>query len=235
MKGGAVETTPRPRAPNGLTINTLRKAISIVRGVFAWAERTEFLPRNRVHSFVFKVGKDRRPKVPDEYTREEFEQILAVMSFDRISQRTPYCVTALCGYQGVRINAALHLRWEDVDRSKDLLLWRAAWDKQGNEWASRCARRPGRCSRASGRRWVNRRPAGSSRRAAASETYTVQSYWWALKAAETRAGVTPRARRAAHGFRRMVAGDLVDATGSDRLAMEAIGDRDVKMAEQYVA
>ncbi len=32
----------------------------------------------------------------------------------------------------------------------------------------------------------------------------------------------------------MVAGDLVDATGSDRLAMEAIGDRDVKMAERYV-
>src|SRR5690606_28925576 len=48
----ALETTPRPRAPAGLAINTIRKAIGVVKGVFAWAERTEFLPRNRVHSFV---------------------------------------------------------------------------------------------------------------------------------------------------------------------------------------
>ncbi len=129
-----LETTPRPRAPGGLAINTVRKSISIVKGVFAWAERTEFLRKNRVHSFAFKVGKDRRPKLPDEYSRDEFERILAAPSFDRLTQRTPYCVTALCGYQGVRVNAVLHLRLEDVDWVKDVLLWRAEWDKQGNEW-----------------------------------------------------------------------------------------------------
>ena len=48
------------------------------------------------------------------------------------------------------------------------------------------------------------------------------------------AGVPHIRNRGAHGFRRMIAGDLVDATGSNAHAMEAIGDRSVKMAETYV-
>lgn len=232
-----LESTPRPRAPSGLAINTVRKAISVVKGVFAWAERTEFLPRNRVHSFVFKVGKDRRPQVPDEYSREEFDRIIGVMSFDRLSQRTPYCVTAVCGYQGARVGAVLQLRWEDVDWERDLLLWRAESDKMGNEW-DQPMRVPTRAVLA--RLWaaVGEPRTGwvfPARRAGArSETYTAQSYWWALRAAEDRAGVTHRPYRAAHGFRRRIAGDLVEATGSAQLAMEAIGDRDVKMAQRYV-
>jgi len=233
----ALTDTPRPRAPEGLAVNTVRKAIQVVKGVFAWGERVEFLSRNRVHGFTFRVGRDNRPVTPDEYTGEEYTALLAALSFDKVTQRTPFVITVLCGSQGVRINAALHLRWEDVRWDDDVILWRAAWDKMGNEW-DQPLRTPTRAVLA--RLWdaADNPTEGwvfpSRRTGAASETYTVQSYWWALREAEKRAEIPHRARRAAHGFRRMIAGDLVDATGSAHLAMEGIGDRSVKMAETYV-
>lgn len=233
----ALSDTPRKRAKDGLAINTVRKAIGVVKGAFAWGERTEYLTRNRIHAFRFVVGKERRPVSPDEYTGEEFAKLLAALSFDKVTQRTPFVITALCGYQGVRINAVLHLRWEDVRWDDDLVVWQAGWDKMGNEW-DQPMRTPTRAVLA--RLWeAEDRPTTgwvfpARRKGAASETYTAQSYWLALKEAEKRAGITHRARRGAHGFRRMVAGDLVDATGSAHLAMEGIGDRSVKMAETYV-
>ena len=71
------------------------------------------------------------------------------------------------------------------------------------------------------------------RKGAASPTYTVQSFWWALRAAEARASVPHKDRRGAHGLRRKLAGDLA-AVASDGDAMRAIGDRDPRMAERYI-
>lgn len=230
-----LEDTPRPRAPHGLAVNTVRKALQVVKGVFTWAVRHDKLATNRTHAFRFKVSKDRRPVPPDEYTSEEFRALVGALSFDRPSQRTAYVVLALCGYQGARINAALHLRWEDVDLEAGALAWRAKWDKQGNEW-SQPMRAPTRAVLA--RLWesVDRPTEGwvfPARKGSQSDTYTVQSFWWALREAEKRAGVEHRPRRAAHGFRRMVAGDLASVV-SDGEAMRAIGDKDPRMAERYI-
>lgn len=234
----ALEETPRPpRAPTGLAVNTVRKAISVVKGVWSWGERTEFLHRNRIHAFKFKVGKDQRPVVPDEYTNEDFAKLLSALSFDKPSQRTAYTVLALVGYQGVRINAALHLRWEDVCWTTDELTMRSTFDKMGEEWVSPM-RAPFRAVLA--RLWesVDRPKTGwvfpSRRKGAARPTYTVQSFWLALREAEERAGVTHSPGRAAHGFRRGVAGDVAENTGSALLAMEAIGDRGTAMAPRYI-
>ncbi len=233
----ALETTPRPRAVNGLAINTVRKAISIVKGVWAWGERTEYLHRNRIHAFKFKVGKDRRPAVPDEYSQDEFTQLLGAMSFDKPNQRTAFCVLALCGYQGVRINAIVHLRWEDVRWADDALVWQSRWDKMGNEW-DQPMRAPTRAVLA--RLWESlERPSHgwvfpARRQGSASQTYTPQSFWAALKAAEARVGIPHRLNRGAHGFRRMVAGDVADKTGSALEAMHAIGDTDINQAKRYV-
>jgi integrase len=233
----AWETTPRPRAAGGLSINVMRKAIGNVKIAFAWAERVELIHRNRIRAFRFKVAKERRPQSPGEYTAEELQRILATLSFDRLDQRTALAVLTVIGYQGARENAALHLRWEDILWDEDVILWRSEWDKMGNEWDQplRAATRAilGRLWDAAGQPatgWVF--PA--KRKDSGSETYTAQSLAKALWTAEKRAGVPHRRNRGAHGFRRGLAGDLVDATGSAQMAMEAIGDRSVKMAETYV-
>lgn len=233
----ALEESVRERTGRPYAVNTVRKGLSIVKGVFAWGERTEFLPRNRLHAFRFKVAKEAQPVAPDEYTTDEFQRLLAALSFDKITQRTPYVLLCLCGYQGPRINAALHLRWEDVDWDADQLVWRARWDKNGREW-TQPLRAPMRAVLA--RLWaaVDHPTEGyvfpSRRSGGANEVYTVQSFWWALQEAERRAGVTHRARRAAHGFRRMVAGDLAAVATSDGEAMRAIGDHDPRMAQRYI-
>jgi integrase len=240
---GKRERTGRPYA-----LNTIRKSISIVKGVFAWAERVELLEKDRVHQFRFKVAKDKRPVAPPEYTKEEFAKLLGALSFDKASQRYAHVVLACCGYQGARINAVLHLRWEDVDFDAaieidgkpvqtGLIIWRARFDKQGNEW-DQPMRAPFRAILA--RLWesVDRPATGwvfPPRQAnSASETYRVTSFWWTLRAAEVRAGVTLHPGRAAHGFRRMVAGDVAEATGSALSAMQAIGDRDIRLSDRYV-
>ena len=233
----AWETTPRPRAKAGLSINSMRKAIGNVKIVFAWGERVELLHRNRIRAFRFKVAKERRPQSPGEYSGEELRRLLGVLSFDRLDQRTACCVLTVIGYQGARENAALHLRWEDVLWDEDVLVWRAEWDKMGNE-ADQPLR--GATRAILGRLWdsVGQPATGwvfpARQQNAKGETYTAQAFAKALWTAEKRAGVPHVRNRGAHGFRRMVAGDLVDATGSAQMAMEAIGDRSVKMAETYV-
>lgn len=52
--------------------------------------------------------------------------------------------------------------------------------------------------------------------------------------AEERAGIAHKPNRALHGFRKMVAGNVADRTGDDRLGMQFIGDRDMKQAKKYL-
>lgn len=231
-----LEDVKRERTGRPLALNTIRKAISIIKSVWTWGERTEMLTRNRIHRFMFKVGKEKKPVPPDEYTREEFERLLGGLSFDRAQERTPFCVLALCGYQGARINAVVHLRWEDIDWEADTLAWRARWDKMGNEWAQPL-RAPTRAVLA--RLWdAKGRPASGwvfpARANSQHETYTPGAFIWVLHQAEKRVGIEPKPGRAAHGFRRMLAGDLAEKTGSGLKAMHAIGDNDERMAKRYV-
>jgi integrase len=232
-----LEKTPRQRAKHGLATNTVRRSIGIVKTVFRWGERTEFLARNRTGSFVFTVGKDQRVVAPAEYSQDDLDRLMAVFSFDRLDQRTPLCVLVLIGHQGVRVNAALHLRWEDVDWESDAVIWRAEWDKTGREWDQPLRRAPRAIL---GRLWatVGNPKEGwvfpAKRCDSRSPVYTPQSFYSALRMAQDVSGVERLPGRAAHSFRRKVAGDVVDATGSAHLAMEAIGDKSVKQAETYV-
>lgn len=235
----ALETTPRPRAPHGLALSTVRHVIGRVKAVFHWAERSDVIHRFRGHAFVFRVGKERQAELesPPEYSADEFRRMLAALSFDRVTERTAYCLLALIGYQGVRIGAATRLRWEDVLWSRDALLWRAETDKMGNEWVQpmRAPTRAvlARLHAAQGEPaegWVF--PARQA--TARLPHYTPNSFWLMLRKAEARAGVPHLNRRAAHGMKRMISGDVFEQTGSARLAMEAVGDRDEKMAKRYV-
>lgn len=223
----------------GLAVMNAKKIIDVVKMVYRWAASKELIQKNKVALYQFKIAKEARPTSPDEYSAEEFQQLLAAFDPEKHSQWRPYVALALCGYFGVRQNAALHLQWADIDYEANRITWRARWDKMGNEWSSPL-RAPAIAALEVAKRWREKMgyegpwvlpPARSTNK---GETYDQQSLWWALKAGEDRAGITHRKRRAAHGLRRLLAGDVAALTGDPLLAMRAIGDRDIKMAERYV-
>jgi integrase len=232
----ALQSTKRPRAPEGLALSSVQHIVRTVKVVWAWGERNQILGRNRIYAYRFKVSRDARQGSPAEYTAEEYRKILGALSFDRLDQRRAYVALTLIGHQGTRGSAALKLRWEDVDWTADELHWRPEWDKMGKDWRQpmRSATRAvlGRLWDAAGQPatgWVF--PAGNS--LAKGETYTLVGLLKVLRTAEARAGVAHLTGRGGHGLRRMVAGDLFDLTGSAEAAMEGIGDS-IGQAVKYV-
>lgn len=218
----------------GMAVNTIRRVMAITRMVFRWGQMHELLQRNRVSLYTYRVAKEQRPESPAEYRLEELAALLAAFDPAKATEWRPWVALTLCGYQGARQHAVLHLRWEDVDLAAGTITWRAAYDKAGREWqqplraASRAALDVAR-PRAQGRPWVL---PGFGQEGEAP--YTIQSLWGALKRAEERAGIPHLRRRGAHGLRRLLAGEVAELTGSAKQAMDAIGDRDIRQAERYV-
>lgn len=232
----ALLETKRPRAPDGMALSSVRRIVRTVKVVFAWGERNMLIPRNRIYAYRLKVSRDQQEVSPAEYTAEETRRILAALSFDRLDQRTAFVALTLISQQGIRGNAALHLRWEDVDWTEDVLQMRPEWDKMGKAWSSpmRDATRA-----VLGRLWdANDQPATgwvfpSRHSRSEGRPYTLVGLEKTLVAAEQRAGVPHLKGRGVHGFRRGVAGDVYDKTGSAEQAMEAIGDS-VGQAVKYL-
>lgn len=220
-------------------VTTVNETIRTVKRVYKWGDGRELLTRNRVSLYEVATSKDERTESPPEYTDAERRKLLAALDPTDGRQWRAYVAVALCSTQGIRSHAALHLQWGDIDARNRSIVWRAAWDKNGIEWtqplrrltvtALRHARdmavRFGIVSP-----WVIPSVPGRSKR----ETYSPQSLWAALRSAEKRAGVPRLEGRSAHGFRRLLAGDVNALTGNAVLAMRSIGDRDVRMASRYL-
>lgn len=219
----------RDRAPA-----TIRETLATVKRVYRWGQRHRLLDRNEIRDYRYQASKAARRPSPGEYRREEFEALLAQLDPTSRGQWRAHGVIALCGYQGARVNAVLHLRWEDIDLDAGTVTWRAAWDKLGIERVQPL-RVPSQRVLVGLRAWTDGEgwlfPPGNSQ--GRGEVYTVRGVWVALTAAEQRAGVPHRDRRALHGLRRMLFNDVQDATGDLAAAMEAIGDRDLKVASRY--
>jgi integrase len=220
----------------GLAHRTVGQVLKTMKLVYAWGERTETIARNRVRLYRYKVPKEARGAGPGEYRADEFQKILATLDPTKASQWRAYVALALCGYQGARSGAVLRLQWADVQG--DTFVWPAGTDKTGKEWQQPI--RPGsRRALMLANEWRQRMgyagpyvlPAASTKNRGAH--YTAQSLWAALRAAETRSGVTRQQGRAAHGFRRMLFGDVAEATGDPMLALYAIGDSDARMIQHY--
>jgi integrase len=227
-------------AQAGVAVNQARNAVAVVRLVYGWAERRELLARNRLAGYRFKVAKDAPRNDPDEYRVDEWLAMLAVLDYRNPGQWRPWVLLSLLGHQGPRVNAALHLRWEDVDLDAGTVTWRSGWDKMGKEltqplrWGAVAALLTARAWRARDGYtgpWVFY---SSHRRNGDAAAYKVQSFWYHLRAAEDAAGVVHRPLRAAHGFRKMVAGEVAEATGDPWLALGFIGDDDIRMVRRYV-
>lgn len=214
--------------------NTMHRAIQTVKTVYAWGVRAEQLSRNAVRDYRFKTAKEKRREKPGEYRADELAAILAQLPVEKATTWRAHGVLAICGYQGARVNAVLHLRWEDIDLNAGTIRWQPRWDKLGRD-ETQPLRQPTRTvleairSRTEGKGWVF--PAGSEKNK--GEVYGHQALIVALRAAERRAGVPRKAYRGPHGLRRMLFNDVLKETGDIGSAMAAIRDTSLEIASKY--
>lgn len=223
----------------GWKVNTIRMLTRSVKTVFAFGERRELIARNRLAGWRFKLAKEDRPTSPPEYRREDFDRLLAALDPNKRTQWRAYVALSLVGFQGVRQKAALHLQWPDVDLVAKRVQWRAKWDKMGRDWQQPLREGTIRALETA-RRWHDQLglktpwvlPA--DRKTNREPVYSAQSFWWLLREIERRTGIPHLPWRAAHGFRRMVAGDVAEATGNAMTGLRSIGDTDMRQADSYL-
>lgn len=231
-----------------LALKTIRNSIDDVKRVFSWAEARELIARNRLRLYRFKVAKEDRAVSPAEYRTEDFEKILAQLDPTKSRQWRAFVALSICGAQGARQNAVLHLTPADV--LGDTIYWRAEWDKVGKAWSQPMRQRTLAAVKVA-LHWRERDGYNGPWLLYSAKTdnpnpYSIQSLWLALKGqpgkkgrprvigAQQRAGIEDLKGRAGHGLRRMLAGDIAAATGNATLALKAIGDTDLRMANRYL-
>lgn len=220
-------------------VNTIRKTFGVIRGVYRWGQMTKAIGANDVGLYQYRVGKDRQPESPAEFTSSEFEAILDELPLTDGRRWRAHVAIGICGFQGVRQWAALHLQWDDIDFDQRILTWQAPWDKNGKTWVQPL-RRPTIAVLAMA--WDWREKMGytgpwvlfAGNRLNKGETYTEGALWRSIVGAEQRAGIPHLRSRGAHGLRRLLAGNVATLTGDIKLAMDAIGDKDIRMARRYL-
>ncbi|HET7552229.1 MAG TPA: site-specific integrase [Gemmatimonadaceae bacterium] len=224
----------------GLSVTLIGKAITTIKQVYRWGRMRGHLPSNPIGDYRYKVAKDKRPKPVPEYSDAEFRAIMA--TYDPADGRTwrAYVGLSLCGWQGVRENAAVHLQWADIDWDGNLITWRARYDKMGREWTQpmRSQTREALATAKFHRErlgytgpWVLMGGNSLSKR---DGSYSPDALIKCLRTAEKRARVKYIKGRGPHGLRRLLAGDVHAATGNAVLAMRSIGDTDIRMANRYI-
>jgi integrase len=219
----------------GLAVSTVREAIKNVRIVYNWAERAELIAVNKWHRYVFKVPTGQAPRPRAEYRAEEFVRIWRELDPTLRGQWRAWCIIGLLGIYGNRQHAVLAMEW-DWDCGEEIVI-PSAIEKTGKEAVLPVFPLTRRILEVA-RGWRERDGYtgtrvfyGASRKSRLA-SYSIQSLTEALHEAERRAGITPIKYRAGHGFRRMLVGDLADATGDVGLALQAIGDS-LAMAKHY--
>lgn len=239
-------------------VNQIARHIEMVKRVFRWAVDRDVIPPTKVTTYRFKRLRDEKPLEIPEYSPAEATAILS-QADPRDSRRwRPYVASYVLAFAGPRQNAALNLRWSDVDFDAATIRWRPEHDKLGKDrvqpvpvpvldalwvaygWAIAFGYegefvffRPGAGTRDRGIRWKNKTAYVSARslaRAAAKpdKPWTYASYHGWLVEAEKAAKVKHQPYRAAHGFRRYVVNELLKKTGNLALAGQYIGDDDIR-------
>lgn len=225
----------------GLATATVKNLIRDVRLVYNFGERMELLTRNRWHLFTHKVAKERRTAPRAEYRADEFLAIWRALDPEKATQWRAWVAVGLLGIYGNRQHEILNLRWSWV--TDDAV--RIAPDVVKTGEAATLTLFPlTRGILDVARRWRTTLgytgdyvlfPGQSPRRAHPSRLphYSIQTLTNQIHRAEARAQVPQVKWRAGHGFRRGLVGDLAEQTGDVAFALQAIGDRDLRMAAHY--
>jgi integrase len=225
----------------GLATATVRAIITQVRGVYNFGERMELIGRNRWHLWVHKIAKEKRTQPRADYRAEEFLRIWAALNPDGPGQWRAWAIVGLLGIYGNRLNELLQMEWSWIEGdqvhvpaqvvktgdSRELTLFPLT--QQIIDVARRWREKLGY----TGPYVLFAGQAEGRAHASQQGFYSIQSFTDTLHRAERRAGVETIRWRAGHGFRRGLVGDLADNSGDIMLALQAIGDRDVKMAPRY--
>lgn len=218
----------------GKAISTIRHSIETVKMVYTWGAMQKLIPVSDIALYKFKIGKDARKAPPPEYTDDEYEKLIAQLDANSATESRAWVALTICRQQGVRQTSVLHLKWSDVDFDTATITWRAEWDKMGKEWTQPMRSETARALTIAALPRTKSDyvlPSGSSKNK--GSCYTIGALYLALRGAEARAGVKHLAGRGGHGLRRLLAGDVNEATGDPALAMMAIND-DVRQAGRYI-
>jgi integrase len=242
-----------------MAINQIRQVLNVVRVVYNWGQTRKLVTTNELALHRWKRPKDAKVNEPAEYTEAEYTALLTKLNPQSPGRWRAWVALMLAGHHGQRANAVLHLRWADIDFEEGVILWPAEYQKNGEalahpltweavsafltarqwvelptgrEWSRMNHEQRRRAEQISRSPWVL--PSHGKNRQGRNEPWSYQSLWIALNDAEKAANVEHLPYRAVHGFRKMVAGDVADRTGDDRLGMEWIGDRDMKQQRAYL-
>lgn len=218
-------------------LSSIRHSIETVKMVYAWGQLHELIQINKIQLYKFKVAKEDRTESPDEYTDAEFKAFIAELDPNHGAYWRAFVALTICRYQGARQNSVLHLKWSDI--GDETITWRREWDKNGNEW-EQPLREATREALAVARKWREKSgyegpwviPSNSAK--AKTETYTIGALWRALKNAEKNAKLERKKGKGGHALRRLLAGDVWEATGDALLAMRAINDKDPRRIKEYL-
>lgn len=195
----------------GIAHGTIRRAIGFLRQILTFAVGRRIIVANPVASYRYETPKSERTEPPAEYTREEITKIIAAL--DHPSEWRARDVVRLCASYGARVNAILHLRREDVNFDAGTVTFQGKWDKNGETFTrpmTTVARQAllEACNHAHASGWVFWSPRDPT------HPIRYNAVHYHLLKAEKRAGVQHIKRRAFHGERRMVIGDIGDLAGA---------------------
>ncbi|GAB1344987.1 tyrosine-type recombinase/integrase [Gemmatimonas sp.] len=236
-------------------LNQIKQTLNVVRTVFRWGVEQELMVRSPLALMRWKSRKDEpKPLEPGEYSSEECERLLAALDKTDTRQWKAWVFIMLAGHYGQRANAVLHLRWRDIDWDAGVIRWPGRYQKQGRElvrpilWEALSALITAQQERdrAAGFRRLKHHKSQHSTRERLEEAdwilfaerdrakpMSYQSLHYHMCQAEIRAKIEAKPYMKAHGLRRMVLGNVLEATGDRALALEVIGDRDLSQLPSY--
>jgi integrase len=239
----------------GIAINSVRQILNVVRTIYNWGQSRKLITQNELALFKWKTPKDAEILEPGEFTSIEYEALLRTFkpwqlmdgSLFAAKNWRPWVALMILGHHGMRFRAVRHLREIDLDWDAGVVRWPGEFQKQGKD-----VEQPITHALLSAlivaRYWRDRHAPDSPwilfAERKKDEPYSYSSFQYQLVEAEkdaeipdgnggTKKGIEHQAYRAAHGFRRMVVGNLLDATGDLMTAMNYVGDIDLKQAKSY--
>jgi integrase len=225
-----------------LATATMKMTIQAIRIVYKWAETNELISRNRWNSYQFKVAKNRRTKRRDEYRGSEGPNIWKALNPKLAGQWRAWVAVGLLLAYGFRQNEILQLQWSWID--DDFIKIPSEFVKNGDAierklfplvrsilqvaWAWR-----ERLGYDGPYVLFSGKVGGGRKHEATRPYYSIQTLTNHIHNAERRAHIASKKWRAGHGFRRGLVGDVAEATHDIGLALQAIGDKDMRMAINY--